>query len=359
MEDKQTWRKFLIQTLVITASLMAAVALLVAWIDPFFHYHMPVIGISYILDNERYQNDGIVRNCPYDALITGTSVTENFRASLVDEKFNVMSAKAAFAGGYYKEIGDLERTALESNPYLILVIRSMDTFFAMSEPDYRNPEAADPTFLTDRNPFNDDAYLFNADVLFEYVNAELIRTAKGVPGDNFDTYMRFAEDRPLGAAYVLKYIDTEAKPATEFTGLSDEDRQTLLENIRANLTANIAAYPDVEFYYFIPPYCIADWYGNHIVTGDLPAYIEIMKILTEEVLKYDNAHVFCFYDDTDLVTDLDNYSDLQHYSGDVSDMIIECMAKGEHELTADTYEEYFDEIESFYMNYDYSQMYGQ
>ena len=69
--------------------------------------------------------------------------------------------------------------------------------------------------------------------------------------------------------------------------------------------------------------------------------------------------MFCFYDDTDLVTNLDNYSDLQHYSGDVSDMILACMAKGEHELTADTYEEYFDEIESFYMNYDYSQMYRQ
>ncbi|MBR7089836.1 MAG: hypothetical protein IKI46_05020 [Lachnospiraceae bacterium] len=356
MEEKKNWTKFLIQALTLTAALMIAVAALVVWVDPFFHYHGPVEGISYILDNERYQNDGIVRNFEYDALITGTSVTENFRTSLADKLFGVTSVKAAYAGGYYKEISDGERNALESNPDIRLVIRSMDTFFAMSEADYRNPEAADPAFLTDDNPFNDDAYVYNADVLFEYVNAELIRTAKGVPGDNFDTYMRFAEDRPLGAAYVLKYLD-DAKPAEEFTQLSEEDRQMLLENIRANLTANIEAYPEVEFYYFIPPYCIADWYGNHIVTGDLPAYIEIMEILTEEVLKYDNAHVFCFYDDTDLVTNLDNYSDLQHYSGEVSDMILECMAKGEHELTKETYAEYFRTVEDFYMNYDYSQMY--
>ena len=356
MEEKKAWKKFLIQTLVLTAALMTAVAVLVVWIDPFFHYHGPVAGISYILDNERYQNDGIVRNFKYDALITGTSVTENFRTSLADGLFGVTSIKAAYAGGYYKEIGDGERTALESNPDLRLVIRSMDTFFAMSDADYRNPEAADPSFLTDSDPFNDDAYIYNADVLFEYVNAELIRTAKGIPGDSFDSYMRFAEDRPLGAAYVLKYID-EGTPAEEFRGLTDEERDMLTENIRANLTANIAAYPNVEFYYFIPPYCIADWYGNHILTGDLPAYIETMKILTEEVLKYDNAHVFCFYDDTDLVTNLDNYSDLQHYSGEVSDMILECMASGENELNLDMYEDYFDMIEEFYMNYDYSQMY--
>ena len=47
-----------------------------------------------------------------------------------------------------------------------------------------------------------------------------------------------------------------------------------------------------------------------------------MRIITGEVLKYDNAHVFCFYDDHELVTNLDNFSDLQHYSGQVSDMIL-------------------------------------
>ena len=90
----------------------------------------------------------------------------------------------------------------------------------------------------------------------------------------------------------------------------------------------------------------------------MPAYIELMKIITEEVLQYDNAHVFCFYDDTELVTDLDNYSDLQHYSGGISDLILQYMASGEHELTLDSYEQYFDDIEAYYMNYDYSAMYG-
>jgi hypothetical protein len=35
-------------------------------------------------------------------------------------------------------------------------------------------------------------------------------------------------------------------------------------------------------------------------------------------------------------------------------MILAWMAAGEHELSADTYEEYFDEVEEFYLNYDYS-----
>ena len=65
MEEKKIWKKFLIQALVLTAALMAAVAALVVWVDPFFHFHGPVRGISYILDNERYQNDGIIKYFDY------------------------------------------------------------------------------------------------------------------------------------------------------------------------------------------------------------------------------------------------------------------------------------------------------
>jgi len=356
MEEKKNWRKFLIQEIVVTAVLMIAVAVLVIVIDPFFHYHAPIKGISYILDNERYQNDGITRNFEYDALITGTSVSENFRTSMADELFGVTSVKATYAGGYFKEISDGERRALEYNGDIKLVIRSMDMFFAKSDKDYRNPEAADPSYLYDRDPFNDDAYLYNADVLFMYVNAEIGRTLKGIPADDLDSYMRFAEDRSYGAENVLKFIEG-AVPAGEQRSMTEEEKTMLLDNIRENLTANIEAFPDVEFYYYFPPYCIADWYGNHIAEGDLPAYVELMRLITEEVLKYDNAHVFCFFDDTAIVTDLDNYSDLQHYSGEISDLILTRMANGENELTNDNYVGYFEDIENFYMNYDYSLMY--
>ena len=64
----------------------------------------------------------------------------------------------------------------------------MDTYFAVTDKDYRNPGAADPVFLYDDSIFNDDAYIYNADVLFEYVNAGISRTVKGIPSDNFDVH---------------------------------------------------------------------------------------------------------------------------------------------------------------------------
>lgn len=57
---------------------------LVICLDPFFHYHGPVAGWYYELSDQRSQNDGITRHFTYDAVITGTSMTENFRTTEFD-----------------------------------------------------------------------------------------------------------------------------------------------------------------------------------------------------------------------------------------------------------------------------------
>ena len=70
------------------------IMLLVFWIfDPYFHYHKPFSFISYRLYDERYINDGISRHFDYDAIITGTSMAQNFKTSEVDALFGVESVK--------------------------------------------------------------------------------------------------------------------------------------------------------------------------------------------------------------------------------------------------------------------------
>ena len=57
--------------------------LVVFWIfDPYFHYHKPFPFVSYRMYDERYMNDGISRHFDYDAVITGTSMAQNFKPSL-------------------------------------------------------------------------------------------------------------------------------------------------------------------------------------------------------------------------------------------------------------------------------------
>ena len=66
-------------------ALLVAQAAVICVVDPYFHYHKPLKGLYYTLDNERSQNDGIIRHFNYDAMIIGTSMAENFKTSEMDE----------------------------------------------------------------------------------------------------------------------------------------------------------------------------------------------------------------------------------------------------------------------------------
>ena len=73
--------KWVTVTLVAALIVLALIIALVAGVDPLFHYHAPLDGLAYPLEDERYINDGILRHFDYDAVIAGSSMTENFKTS--------------------------------------------------------------------------------------------------------------------------------------------------------------------------------------------------------------------------------------------------------------------------------------
>lgn len=133
--QKKYWGRWLGFTLGLTALGLAALGGLVAIVDPFFHYHQPLKGLAYTLDSERYQNDGISRHFTYDAVLTGTSMSENFKVSSFDRLFDVKAVKIPYGGGYYKEVDEAVRRAISYNPRIKMVFRSLDKSFLMYDKD--------------------------------------------------------------------------------------------------------------------------------------------------------------------------------------------------------------------------------
>lgn len=71
----------------------------VVTVDPYFHFHKPdTARFFYSLydENQRYQNDGIIKNFDYEGLITGTSMTENFKTSEAERLWGVILLKYLF-----------------------------------------------------------------------------------------------------------------------------------------------------------------------------------------------------------------------------------------------------------------------
>lgn len=77
--EKNAYKKFCIQAISLIIIALALIAIFTVIVDPLFQYHKPFFNV-YIV-SERYQNPGILKNFDYDSILTGSSMTENFRVS--------------------------------------------------------------------------------------------------------------------------------------------------------------------------------------------------------------------------------------------------------------------------------------
>ena len=99
-------KKWTAAFIAVLLALLMGMGAVTAVIDPYFHYHKPLERYQYVIENQRYQNNGIVKHFDYDAVITGTSMSENFKTSEMNEIFGVNAVKVPFSGSSYREIND-------------------------------------------------------------------------------------------------------------------------------------------------------------------------------------------------------------------------------------------------------------
>lgn len=350
------YRKWLAFTLAFSLLLLALIGGLTVVVDPFFHYHKPLNGLAYPIDDERYQNDGISRHFDYDAIITGSSVTENFKSTQFDRLFGASSIKIPFAGGYYKEIDQAVKRALSYNSDVTRVLRGLDGYFLIQDKDYWNPDAPNPDYLYDRNPFNDVKYLFNKDILIHDVLPVLQSFSGEGRTTTFDEYMNWAPEKEWGMEAVQKTYERTPK-SEEIHPLSEEDRKMVAESIEQNVLQTARDNPQVTFYLFYPPYSICFWDDELNQRGLMERYIDAQRLAAELLLTCDNIRLFAFDDEFDMICNMDNYMDVIHYSEEINGQILDWISKGEHELTDDNLDAYFQAVRDFYTGYDYDSLY--
>lgn len=331
-------------------------------VDPYFHYHKPDTGsYFYVLDNQRSLNDGISRYFNYDAVITGTSMIENFKTSEMNEIFDVNSVKIPYSGGSYKEINDNLNVVLENHPDLKMVIRGLDMLAFFDDKDAMRYDMGEyPTYLYDNNPFNDVKYLFNKSVFSRVCGMVMKSRGKEFePGiTSFDDYSRWHNETvSFGVGAVCPDgIAMESQGKQEH--LTEGEKAIIEENINENVISLAEKYPSVDFYYFIPPYSVYWWY-HRVVDGRLYKQVEAERFIVELILEHENIRLYSFNNRTGITTDLNNYKDSIHYGQWVNSLMLKWMHDGNCLLTKENYEEYFEKEVSFYSSFDYESINGQ
>jgi len=347
-------KKWLFFFLIEIIILNVGISLVVIFVDPFFHYHKPISSMFYTLDNQRSQNDGIIRHFEYDSIITGTSMCENFKTSEFDGIFQSKSIKICFSGGSYKEINDNLKKAFDSGHDIKYILRCLDYGRLIDDKDIMRFDLGEyPMYLYDKNPFNDVKYTLNKEIICN-ICIPMLRNAYlhekgGIT--SFDEYSSWDAGFVFGAEEVLgnKKVYIKAKEEVAFT---EEDSEIVKRNIEQNVIGLAQEHPETTFYYFFSPYSIVYW-GGLYEKGTLNRQIDAEKVAIEQMLKCENIELYSFNNHWDITTNLDNYKDEFHYGEWINTEILQMIYKGTGLLTEDNYEEYISNERNYYSNYLY------
>ena len=345
-------KKYVITTLIITSSLLLLIGSFNVIIDPLFQYHKPWFGMESVVTDERYQNAGIAKNFEFDNAVLGNSMCENFIVSDVNDTFGGTTVKLTASGAYCKELTYYLRI-LNKKVDLKTVFFNFD--IGMVEFPFDSLRFEIPEYLYDYNFLNDVNYFFSFDVLKNFsISSVKANLTDSIPDYNrvfcWSDSVKFGKDILLQGYKRVEIVDEEP------------DIEVYIYNAVKNaelLTPFFESMPDTDFVMFFSPYSMLFWdeqvRGNKLETekvGLLVAY--------ERMLEYNNVKIYLWTDNEMLgiMSDLDNYKDMKHYSPEINKTILRRIKSGEGLLTEENYIDEVNRLFSFFRSYDYDSIWG-
>ncbi|GFI45336.1 hypothetical protein IMSAGC019_00647 [Lachnospiraceae bacterium] len=329
MEDS---KRFIRNFFAGSSILLLLCILAVVLFDPFYQYHKPLKGLKAVLTDKEYQCVGSLKTFDYDSVVAGSSVAENYNNGWFDQGFGCKVIKAVRSYGATADLCFLLDIAF-GRQELKYVFYNLDPSALVASPETTYELTGCPMYLYDDNYVNDVEYWLNKGVLMEKIPYLIANSLIGDYDEN-DSYnwaqwKEFNSDMILGL-YIRKPSVSEMKP-------SDHYEDVLWQNLDL-LTSRIKSHPDTVFYIFVPPYSML-WWDNIYREGDTEAYLYNMEQAMKELLSYENVEFYYFQNDREVITDLENYMDILHFSPDINHYICDSMIKGERRVDQENYQE--------------------
>ena len=343
--------RFVAALLVTIAIGLILIGAAVIYVDPFFHYHAPIKWYPYVVDDQVDMNPGLARHMDYDSVLLGSSMNVAFDTDRFMQDMGLKTQKLSYNGAYPKDqanIMDIVFDAKEAKGATPL----KRVFLGIDELNYSadimQTKFPITDYLYDENPFNDVKYIWNKDVLLDYVIKPLIDRSDKSEWNKI--YKQWWQPMHYNLANVRLYY-TPAPKEPDMTPV-DEYLAGIDRNLDVNILPYIEAHPETEFTIFYPPYSILYWYDAKR-QEQIDTIVAKYDHMTRRLLEYDNVDVYFFMNDESVITDFDNYADHTHYSPEVCDYMVDCMSGESHKVTTDNLDEELKILRDLAYNYDY------
>jgi hypothetical protein len=310
---------------------------LVNWaIDPLQFYRVASYPPNWVKER-RFQYPGLARNYSYDAVVVGTSVSENFTSSLLEEKLGWKAVNLSLPGASAKEQSLMLEVALRTGKVKSVLWDLNAEYLGGGSEWVANFDGAFPAYLYDVNAWNEvPNYLLNVDTTKASVKVMLRRLGlpayqtKDVKGLFTSLDAKCGGELVRAAWHRKSNARQKASFAERMEGLT---KANIAHNFEVLYLAGIARNPQVRFYLYLPPMSPA-FYRK--VKDYSPQSYEAVLALREQALvaskKYSNLQVYDFQDIERFGIGIDHYRDLVHFDYSVNERIADSIKGGANRL---------------------------
>ena len=342
-------KRFFLSALVLTLAILLCLGGALAALDPFFQVRGLDGDESAFFSNQRYEMAGLIRNQDYSAVVMGTSLVANYRASWFTEGLGKPTLKITFPSGWPKEFDKAIRLAWATHRSLDTVYFGMDLNVLVRSPDEQDVDL--PDYLYNTFLFDDVEYFLNKETYIQAARSALKNLqGEGSTLDNayiWDGAAEFSRAHSMKVYYRWERYEEPEDPE-EWVANADENLAVFL--------AWIEEHPETEFNIWCAPYSILYWdYLTH--DGRVNAYLTALEHAWSILSRYENVTLYSFLGREDIITDLDNYTDYIHCSGAVTKLEAESMMAGLDPVTAENYRDKVSQLREFVTHYDYDALF--
>ncbi len=307
----------------------ALVCALNALVDPFQHYRKPTAYVPRFYNAwQRYENPGIARHYDYDRIITGSSLMECVVPADVDQAMGGRTINLSESAQTAYDAGQLLKVALSTGkPRQVIMNLDYNAFsVAPNRSGFTEPF---PAYLYDESLLNDLPYVLGVGTLRK--SLEILLSLH---------WSRFTTDaeRMWYWGWEHQFFAAKAVQGLDPGNLNSRFRQPprTLDGMKASFEANLAplikAYPAVRFTFVYAPYSVLVW-SDFQQRDQVEVTLAFRDWLFELMRSNPNVEFFDFQAEPSLVTDLDYYTDIYHYSPKVSKAMVQAIAQGRYRLT--------------------------
>jgi len=326
-------------------------SLLIVYIDPFQIFHKSFISGMGLVNNQRFQNAGLINSYlldpdeKYDSVMIGSSVSTNFTTENAASALQWQKPLRLFMDG-----GDPSQLALILS-HTIKTGKIHHVLWEMpprtySPPRYTPPthDTAFPAYLYNENKMDDLHYILNMDILKKSLlyaaKIDLPKYTTDTIGTWSNTPFERSSYENLNSPGSLELLRSTYQNRTKISVPENkiqpqQFKYPVIDGVVLPILEK-SCNSNIEFVLFIPPISKIDYMGSAMYVY---RSIYMVEYLVNKIKDCRNIRLHAF-DTMDFTGDLNNYIDKIHYRPNVSNRILTLMGNHQQVITPENIEEY-------------------